>query len=338
MKTTLISPRRSAQALGLLGLTFLFSCAALDDLNRTGGNSRRGYFTITPDAELAVGSWLSFSVGDYETLSGPKSGIGLTKPTSKAPSIAKIRDFDSSGTLNLGGVKAGSTDITFTATADDESLEDSFDVRVSTVTDLSFHPCANNAAYVRGAKAKLPYRFNEGSKKKLLGRGLFPLTVSPSTSATLDKSGSDEAAFSINVASGAVANVTIRSNLSGDDSEETWTMIDESEIDDLAYEAPSTTDAGQVVSLDLRPVANGKVVCSAVRRILRNLNPHACTIEGEVDGEFVTTAATANLSLDAVDACLLEVEFPGGSKIFSLDPIIVTSPPRSGSSGGLIDD
>jgi hypothetical protein len=310
-------------------------CEALDDMNPTGGNSDKGYFQISPEADLAQGAKLSYSIGDYESLSGNESGVDLEDPESSNTDAVTVQSFDDEGSIVLKGVGEGTSRISFSAVADDERLDDEFLVRVTKVKKLSLAPCASNGAYARGTKAQIRYKFDKGSKRDVLGLGYFPFTVSPSSSMTLDKSASDEDFFAFEIDDDAADEVEIRSSLSGDDEKLVLPIVGDNEIDAIAALAPSSTRVGSTVSVDLRPLVNGRPLCSKIRKVLRSLNTHACSIDGATDGELDTTAFTANVLLNAVDACQLLVEFPDANREFLTEPIFVTEAPRS--SGGGID-
>jgi hypothetical protein len=324
-------------AASVVSIAFVVSgCEALDDMNPTGGNSEKGYFQIAPEADLAKGAKLSYSIGDYESLSGSESGVDLEDPKSSDTDVVAIQSFDDEGSVVLKGIDEGSASISFSARADGDRIDDEFLVRVTKVTKLSMAPCATNGAYARGKKAQIRYVFNEGAKRKVLGRGFFPFTVSPSSAMTLDKSGSDENYFAFEIDDDAADEIEIRSNISGDDEKLVLPIIDESEIDGLAALEPTSTMAGATVDVDLRPTVNGRPLCSKIRKVFRSLNTHACTIDGATDGELDTTASTATVLLNAVDACQLLVEFPDVSRDFVFETIYVTEPPRS-SGGSSID-
>ena len=331
------APRRIVASMGLLVLLGNTSgCQVLNDLNRTGGNSDKGYFEVSPDADLAKGSHLEYTVGDYESISGTAGNIGLEAPSSEDRGVAELVSFDDFGLIELKGVNAGETRISFTARADDESIDDGFNVRVVSVTDLKFVPCSTAGAYVRGEQVRLPYQFNADASKDVLGLGYYPFKTSPTTGLSLRKEASTTTFFSLYVEDDAPSEVTIRSTLSGDDSALALYIVDQSDFDGVAPLSTMTTDRGQSFTVDLRPLVNGRPVCSNVRRVLRSLNPNACSIANAIDGELDTSELSATVSLDAVDFCLLSLEFPGADVTYSFDPIIVTEP-ASSSGGSSID-
>ncbi|MGC4069580.1 MAG: hypothetical protein QM784_33975 [Polyangiaceae bacterium] len=311
-------------------------CEALDDMNPTGGNSEKGYFQITPEADLAKGAKLTFSIGDYESFSGSKSGVDLEAPKSSDTNVVTVQSHDDEGSVVLKGVDEGSASISFSARADGDRIDDEFLVRVTEVTKLSLAPCVTNGAYARGKKAQIRYMFNEGAKRKVLGRGLYPFSVSPSSSMTLDKSGSDENYFAFEIDDDAADEIEVRSKISGDDEKLVLPVVDENEIEGLVALNPTSTVAGATIDVDLRPIVNGRPLCSKIRKVFRSLNTHACTIDGATDGELDTTAFTATVLLNAVDACQLLVEFPDISRSFAFETVYVTEPPRS-SGGSSID-
>jgi hypothetical protein len=307
------------------------ACQALDDINRTGGNSDKGYFEISPDANLAKGAHLVWTVKDYETFSGGKDNIDLSSVKSEDENVAKIVDYKETGSVEIKGNKVGNSRIHFTAKADDDTIDDRFSVRVVDVTDVKFLPCATNGAYARGEEAKIQYRFNDSASKDVLGLGLYPISFSPDTGITLNKNTSTVTTFSLFVDENAPSTVNIRSTLSGDDSELALFIVDPDEYDSISATTQATAESGQTMTLDLRPLVNGRPVCSAVRRVLRSEFPEACSISGAVDGKLDTTAMTATVSLDAVGYCVLSLAFPGSDLKFSFDPIIVTEATQTSS-------
>jgi hypothetical protein len=304
----------------------------LDDVNRTGGNSDKGYFEISPDANLAKGAHLVWTIKDFETFSGGKGNIDLSNVKSEDENVAKIVDFAESGSVEIKGNKVGDSRIHFTAKADEDTIDDRFSVRVVDVTDLKFLPCATNGAYVRGQVAKIQYRFNDSASKDVLGLGLYPVSFSPNTGITLDKNASTVTTYSLFVNDNAPSTIKIQSTLSGDDSELELFVVGSDEFDSISATTQATAELGQTMTLDLRPFVNGRPVCSAVRRVLRSVFPEACSISGAVDGKLDTTGMTATISLDSVGYCVLSLEFPGTDLKFSFDPIIVTE--ATSSSGG----
>jgi hypothetical protein len=309
-------------------------CDALNDMNRTGGNSDKGYFQIEPECHLAQGAHLDFTVGDYESIAGSVSGIDLTEPEAKDASIVKVVDFDRDGGLKLEGLDAGETRIAFTADADGDTLEDSFAVKVVEVTKLSFLPCATDASYVRGEQVKLSYRFNASAKKDVLGLGYYPFTISPKSALTLNEGSSTVEFFSFLVDSDASDSVVLASSLSGDDTALVLTIVDEDEFDAVVPVDTSTITTGSSLQLDLRPQVNGRTVCSQVRRVVRSAYPGVCSIVGGTNGELETTESVAQIRFEMAGVCELYVEFPGADLEFFLGSTIVTDPPSGGSSGG----
>lgn len=283
-----LTPHHVYNAVSTLGLLLVVStttsCEALDDMNRTGGNSKKGYFSISPDADLAKGAHLEWTVVDYESFSGGDGAIGLDDVNSEKDAVAAIAHVDSDGIIDIKGVGKGESRISFSAKADEQTIEDSFDVRVVEVTDLTFYPCSTDGAYVRGERALIPYRFNPSASKDVLGLGLYPLTLSPESGASLEKAASTTTAFSLSIADDAPSTVTIRSKLTGDDSALALYIVDRSDFDGVTKLSSTTAERGQTLTLDLRPLVNGRPVCSAVRRVLRSLVPSACSITGGSDG------------------------------------------------------
>lgn len=308
--------------------TALLGC---DPPTETDGNSDQGHFQIEPECDLAKGADLEISVGDFEPSAAPVSGINLTDPTVEDGDIAKIASYDSEGTLELTGLKSGQTVVKFTADADGESIDDSFEVKVVDVTKLTFLPCASDAAYVRGERVDLPYQFNASASKDVLGLRYYPFAISPSSALTLDEAGSTTESFSLMVNSGASDAVVLRSSLAGDDTTLNLAIVDESEFDAAVPFDSSTTTRGSTLQVDLRPLVNGRTVCSNVRRVLRSLYPGVCSIVGATDGELDTTELTAQISFDMAGVCELYLDFPGADEFF-LGSIVVADPPSSGSS------
>jgi hypothetical protein len=314
-----------------IGATLL-GCDALNDINRTGGNSDQGYFQIAPTCNLAKGAYLEFSVGDFETLSGAASGIDMTEPVSEDEDVVSIRDYDSSGSLEAEGVDAGTSLISFSAKADGDVIDDSFELKVVEVKELAFEPCASGGVYVRGTRIELPYRFNPSSSKDVLGLGYYPFTISPEASMTLEESASTETYFSLVIEDAAEDSVTLSSSV--DDTTLHLAVVDMDAINGVASLGETTNSTGAYLSIDLRPLVDGQPVCSKVRRIIRTNNPDACTIEGATNGELETTELSAQLYLSAAGSCEVTVEFPDVSLLFSLGVFTVTA---SSSSSGTDD-
>jgi hypothetical protein len=315
-----------------VALLALASCAALDDLDRTGGNSNKGYFAVSPEADLAEGAKLTFTIGDYETVSGSRAGIDLEKPRTGSSQVATIASFDGDGSVEVKGVKAGKTDVEFTAKADDQTITDSFSLRVVKVTSVSLANCASNAVVARGRQLLVRYAFNEKEKRDVLGRGYYPIQFSPESAVRLDKSGSNEKYFSLYVDEAAPPEVTVSSSISADSSTLKLSVVDESDIDGVAALSPSSTRRGTSLTVDLTPQVNGRPLCGRIRRVLKSLNLNACSIAGATNGILDTTAESATVSLDAVDACQLLLEFPDVDKSFILGQIIVTETQSSEGS------
>jgi hypothetical protein len=211
-----------------------------------------------------------------------------------------------------------------TAQADGEKIDDQFSVTVVKVTKLSLAPCMTNGVYARGKKAALRYKFNDGAKRDVLGLGYYPFSIRPESDLSLDKSASDQSYFSVLLSGSAATEVTISSSVSGDDSKLVLSVVDESEIDAVAPLVPTSTVQGSTLAVDLRPLVNGRPLCSNLRKVLRSINSYACTIDGAVNGELDTTESSATVSLNAVDACQLFIEYPEVNLEFPLAPIIVT--------------
>jgi hypothetical protein len=316
-------------------LVQLLSCQALNDLDPTGGNSEKGYFEISPGTTLAKGAHLTYTIGDYETFSGTAGHINLKDPSSDDTGIAKIASYDEDGLVELRGVGVGKTRISFTAQADGRTISDAFSVQVVKVTGLAFLPCSSDGTYVRGDQAKIGYVFKSRVSKDVHGLGFYPFETSPSKGLTLQKSASTTTEFSFFIEDDAPSKISIQSTLSGDNAELSLAIVDQDDFDDVAALSPSSTECGSSITVDLRPRVNGRPVCSNIRRVLRSLNPNACSIDGASDNKLETTNLSATVRLDAIDLCQLSLEFPDADKVFTFESFVVTASQSSGGGSGI---
>ncbi|MGC4089134.1 MAG: hypothetical protein QM756_14865 [Polyangiaceae bacterium] len=310
-------------------------CSAIEDVTRRGGNSAEGYFEVQPEADVALGTRLRFSVTDYGLLSDD-GNIGLTAPMSSAPSVAAIQDVAAEGALTIVGMEAGSASIDFSARADGDVIADRFSVAVTPVTQVSFSACADFGVYLRGAPAGVPYRFNPKAARAVRGLGLYPVTWLPSADLSLNEAASNELQFVFDVSKDAGNLVTLTSTLEGDTSNFTLAVADAAGLSP-PVQATTAFVRGRPVTLDLRPRLGEVPVCSRLTRTLKSLTPTTCVAHGAINGTLTTSEHSVTLDVIAVGTCTLIVAFAELSLSFELPPMVVSSPSSSGGGGGWDD-
>jgi len=173
-----------AHRLGTLAcLLLLTSCGDFFDKL---GNSDKGYFAISPQASLARGGWLTYTVRDYEASGPNRAGISFQILGVTNDAAAHIQSENTVADLVVQGLTEGSSHVDFRAVADGKTIDDGFNLTVAEVNSLGFGACYyKGGVYVRGTDGSVAYTFNMGAYPPVKGLGLYPFTLSPQNAVTL---------------------------------------------------------------------------------------------------------------------------------------------------------
>jgi len=314
-------------------LLTLCGCEALGEFDRTGGNSQRGYFDVQPEARLARGATLDFTIEDHALFSS-EGEVDLRQPESTSPQIASVERYEGSGTVTLLGRGLGHTDILFTAKSKGETLDDGFGVDVEEVSNLALDPCASDGVYLRGLPGRVSYQFLARSGHVLMGLGLYPVQWAPQSALGLEESTSTLTDFAFQVSPDAPEEVRLASTLTGDSGAVTLPIVDSSGL--ALFTAPGATQTeGASVVVDLRLAIGGRLVCSRLSKVVTSRTPKSCSLDGAVDGSVTTEEDALVMHLDATGTCRLAVELPELAMALDAAPITVTAKSSSSSTGDI---
>jgi hypothetical protein len=329
--------RRAAILWGGFGILGTVGCGNLFKPYETGGNSTKGYFQISPEPRLAKGGAVEFTLLDWEAYLTAKGNIGLRSPSSDEPTVAQVQAFTAAGSVTILGVEPGETEIQFTATADDESIDDSISLMVGEIAHVQFETVSCSGGYVRGEPGVIPYFFWDSPfTHTLYSLGLYPISWAPTTALSVDTAASDLDTFAVQVASDAPDTILLSSTVAGDTSSLSLPVIDGTRIDGIGVRQLNfESTVGKLKQLEIWPVAAQRLVCSSLQRVVRSTDEAVCRVTSETAGAATENRSVAvAVQLVGAGACMLTVEYLDFGVTLTSEIFNVSAAPSSSSSSG----
>jgi hypothetical protein len=298
-------------ALRLAAFACLLILPACGDFFDKLGNSDKRYFEISPEASLARGGWLNYTVRDHEVGGPNQAGISFQILDVTNDAAAHIQSADMVADLVVQGLSEGTSHIDFRAVADGKTIDDGFTLTVTEVTSLAFSACYyQGGVYVRGTDGSVVYSFNPAAYPPVKGLGLYPFTLSPQNAVTLRTDTSTDERWVFTIPAEAPATVVLASNLPGDDAQFTMNIVDESAIDGVYSTGSTGGIEGDTTPINIMPSAAGSPVCVGAPRTVTSRTPSVCrlvTDSGDVPS-LVTDDDTAELHFIGAGMCTLTLE------------------------------
>jgi len=321
------------RALRLGAVAFLLALPSCGDLFDRLGNSDKGYFDISPEASLARGAWLTYTVRDYELAAPDRPGISFELLGATNDAAAHIQSMSAVADLVVQGLAEGSSHVDFRAVADGKTIEDGFTLTVTEARSLGFSACYYmGGVYVRGTDGPVAYTFNPGAYPPVKGLGLYPFTLSPPDAVTLRPDVSTDERWVFAIPADAPPTVVLASSLPGDQSQFAMTIIDASAIDGVFSTGTSGGTEGESVYINVMPSAAGMPVCVRAPRTVTSTTPSVCALvtdSGDV-ASLVTDEDTVELHMVGAGTCKLKLDVGALGVSADLTAIAVSAHTSSG--------
>ena len=156
---------RADRPLLLLAALLAVACG---ESERTGGNSKLGYFQAQVPA-FPVGGQLDFVILDWE-LDAPPAPTQVRDVRSRRPAIVDVVSAAADGRVLVSGRGAGEAEVGFNGDSDGESIDDAFVLSVVAPTRLEWGPCAagdSGLVAIRGKLAAFPFTLTADDERPL---------------------------------------------------------------------------------------------------------------------------------------------------------------------------
>lgn len=328
------------------------------------GTSKEGYFELRFAADekpgrswnpadrtyvpvaLATGATLDVRVLDYEPHTEPQHVLVEPRDVRvEPPSVAEVVSTGI-GRLTVRGLRAGEASVHFTAEADGEVVDDSFEIRVADASQLAirhFLECSD--FYVAGYPFFVDFALLPGD---LAGAGIHPIAVEPEGATDVDEEQSNGYAIVFEAPEPETTALSLRSELDPADLEQlALRFLEPSEIEGFGTMrlTGALRQVGDSLTLAVLPQLEGRLACSIMPVQVRSTTPEICDLHGLADPTLWRAAessptATAVLVALAAGTCLLEIiadDIPGlatGAAARVVLGFEIEDPPEPSSGGG----
>lgn len=299
------------------------------------GNSDQRYFDVSPEASLARGSWLTYTVRDYQAGGPDRAGISFQILDVTNDAAAHIQSADMVANLVVQGLSEGTSHVDFRAVADGKTIDDGFTLAVTEVTSLGFSACYYlGGVYVRGTDGPVVYTFNPGAYPLVKGLGLYPFTLSPPNAVTLRTDVSTDERWVFTIPAGAPPTVVLASTLPGDDAQFTMNVVDASAIDGVYSTGSTGGIQGDTTPINIMPSAAGSPVCVRAPRQVTSRTPSVCRLVTDSGDalSLMTDEDTAKVHFIGAGMCTLALDIAELGVSATLSSMTV-SPHTSGEDG-----
>jgi hypothetical protein len=237
---------------------------------------------------------------DYTARTAGDDGQAVTFDTAESSdsSVISVSVANGDNAVTADALEIGSSEISVVANGPDGKVNDFFEAEVVEADGMEIgHLCTENddddAAYLPDQSISLKYRLKEGDRS-LAGYGYYPVSVEPSTAATVEEGVEQMGLLNLSLASDA-GTATVSSDIS--DAEFTLDTIEESNIDGAEMyhdniNLPVLVDDTRLVFI--LPTASGVLgltepvtICQAQNEIsVTSDTPDTCSAEIVTDFEF----------------------------------------------------
>jgi hypothetical protein len=325
----------------ILAGAFLFAgCGFLEK----GGNSKEGWFIVSPSDFLTAGTKMDLAIIDYEP-----SDLHRVATIEEASAGEQVTiDAIDRDVLHLSAVAAGTADLRFTATADDEARPDAYAMTVIAPKRLELGSLCS-ATYLANRDADIAFWFSDESHARGQGYGHYPVMVE---GATLVEAQSTAKTMRIRMGD---TTATVRSTLfPPNEVPATLNMnvVDASSVDgvELFDVAASGTVIGnaRLMPGDKRllrviPVFGQELLCGTTLETRVSVDEsHGCRLAATYTGELATSieGTLTEVVLVATEWGVCDVTFEiieAGLAFSSVRAFDLAEPESSGGGGGGFD-
>lgn len=287
------------------------------------GNEGNLVFSYTADdvvsdfnKPIAVGAKLDLRVRE----AGTNLPATINSAISDDGDVLAVGSF-SSNQLTLEAKGEGNVLIEVeAAVAGKDAVTDSVNMRAAEATRHELrHTCADASVYIANSTDVFVfYDLFTANNEPAIGYGLFPLTLEPSTGATLDQTSTSQFAYSMDL--GDPGTLTLTSTI--DDSTLTLNLVAKGDVDGAQLSPVSASTAilvNQNAFVSVSPTVGGERVCQAkMGMTVESLTPEICTVAvpGAVDDELKESLyESLFVRIDglALGTCEFEVTLPDGA-------------------------